>query len=220
LNYAWKPLQELLEFLLKESKTETMTRQVLKGIRNMVRMGGSISLRSGVEKILRNLCSCQLPADLNDAKHVYLCKAVMKIIKESNETLGQKNWLHILLFMEKVNQVLNKNKGEMVKKQMELMQFNVLNKKVGEYIEKYSELGLRKVVKEELKVPNNHNLENKVFNSEKVLSKVKQKTNDTEETKLEFVNEKEELKIFIDSLFVLTTSFTVSLILQLGLNTN
>ena len=59
-----------------------MTRQVLKGIRNMVRMGGSISLRSGVEKILKNLYSCQLPANLNDAKHVYLCKVVMKIVRE------------------------------------------------------------------------------------------------------------------------------------------
>eukprot|EP00826_Nyctotherus_ovalis_P055497 TRINITY_DN736_c0_g4_i1.p2 TRINITY_DN736_c0_g4~~TRINITY_DN736_c0_g4_i1.p2 ORF type:complete len:195 (+),score=31.91 TRINITY_DN736_c0_g4_i1:294-878(+) len=192
-----------------------MTQQILKSMQSMIKMGGSVSLRSGVEKMLRSLCSWLLPADLHeekDFKHVCVCKTTMEIIQEAHNLLGEKDWMHILQFIERITQALNKNKGEMVKRQMELMQFGALNKRVYERIEQYTstkQINSKTFQEEEkLAIKDNQNLENKKIHSER--GTMKHKENAKTEVRLELRDEIENIKACIDSLFVFTSTLDVS----------
>ena len=211
MKYMWWPIIELLEFLLNESNNNDHIIQALKGIETLIGISGSLGLRSAMERILQNLCAWKIDIDLRAITYevgynnICVCKTVAKIAQCSYSLLMQKDWMFILQFLEKINEAFYKNKAEIGKMQMELMQFNVLNKKVENDIEKY----LTKTVQ-------NNNLKNDE----------KERNNKSEESKTDSSNpikdevgkpevlkdEIEKLTSVLDSLFVLTSTFSVILL--------
>jgi len=64
LDYTWKPIHEMLQYILKESDSEMQVQQTLHNIQSLINMTGSVGLNTALQNIIGNLCSWQLPADL------------------------------------------------------------------------------------------------------------------------------------------------------------
>ncbi len=64
LEYTWKPIHEMLEYILKESDSEMQVQQTLHNIQSLINMAGSVKLGDALQGILGTLCSWQLPNDL------------------------------------------------------------------------------------------------------------------------------------------------------------
>ena len=65
LDYTWKPIHEMLEYILKESDNEMQVQQTLHDIQSLINMTGSVNLSSALQNIIGTICSWQLPSDLS-----------------------------------------------------------------------------------------------------------------------------------------------------------
>ncbi len=64
LEYTWKPVHEMLGFVLKTSDSEMQVQQTLHNIQSLINMSGSVGLSAALQNIVSSLCGWQIPADL------------------------------------------------------------------------------------------------------------------------------------------------------------
>jgi len=106
LEYVWKPVHEMLEYILKESDNEMHIQQILQNIQDLVNMTGSISLSTGLQNIIFTLCSWGFPDNLKDlksrCKFISICKIILNIAQSNNRVLDKKSWIFLLGYLQQV----------------------------------------------------------------------------------------------------------------------
>lgn len=138
LGYAWKPILEMLEYIFRECTSESHAKQALDNIQRLIRITGSVSLKSGLQKTIESLCAWKTPeatnADLegwewrNGHKYTYACRAILDTARSLNALLDEENWLTILKALERLSQCFGRK--ESAQQQLDSIHYDVI-KKVG-----------------------------------------------------------------------------------------
>lgn len=139
LEYVWKPIHEMLEYILKEADNEVLTQQILHNIQDLVNMAGTVSLGSGLQSIIFTLCSWEFPENLkeleNAYKYIYICNLILNIAQSNNRVLDKKSWVFILSYLQQVTERIY-GPDEMKK-----VQLSSIEQKVAENCAKYLQGG-------------------------------------------------------------------------------
>jgi len=225
LEYVWKSIYEILEFILKESKSEDLIKKVLDDILRLICMVGSVNISSGLENMVYNLCSWQFPVDWYSLdwksvyKYLYICSSIIKLAQSYNKVLTKKSWVHILNVYQKIGEcTYDYNEAEEI-------QFNKIETRVTSKISKYlkdksitpdSALIVKNINEEEEKDLISNNEEVKQDNKENYDMKENDSLKSIMQHEFALSNKDvnksiEYIKNAIDSIFVFSSLFDVNI---------
>jgi len=132
LEYAWKPLLEMLEYTFRESTNELHAKQALHNIQKLIKIGGTVHQTATLQKVIESLCAWKVPDDLNECtwrngyKYIHIYKTIIDTTKKHYKLLNEENWLTILQSLERLNQCITKN--EAIQQQLDSILYEVTKK--------------------------------------------------------------------------------------------
>ncbi len=159
LDYTWKPVHEMLDYILKTSDNEMQVQQTLHNIQSLINMAGSVGLSVALESVVASLCNWQLPSDLGSHimckkhridentwevgyKHVYVCNAIFNVAQCLHKILDRKAWAHLFDALQKIAVCIRRVEGDMASQDPQPLHFNTVGKRVAENMARYLPKGV------------------------------------------------------------------------------
>lgn len=141
LQHTWKPIHELLEYVLKSTEDETQVQQSLHAIHNLISMSGSSNLKFPMEEITKALCEWEFKGAFEGEawetvhKDVHVARTVVGVGRTLSKVLSGRAWAHVFSALQRVSGCANRLEGD--SSEVELLHFNALSKKIAENIARH-----------------------------------------------------------------------------------
>jgi len=139
LEYNWKPINEMLEYILKTSDNETQIEQTLNDICSLGNVIGRIGLSSALTEIVKKLCLWEISNSVPEFsyKRISILNAVFKVAHSLNGVLDRKAWMYIFQVLKALDHSVYSSEEEAIDENRLLVHFNGLVKEILENFTKY-----------------------------------------------------------------------------------
>ena len=140
-NNSWKHIHELILFILKESDNEVQVQQAFYNIQSLIRLAGTAGNELALLKVLEQLCNHQLPENIIELKwecgykYIFACNTILRTAHYLHGVLKKPGWGSILQALANINSIIYKNKGDLLRRQLDSMHYDKMRKKIAKDFE-------------------------------------------------------------------------------------
>lgn len=138
LNNSWKPVHEMLLFILRESNNEFQIQQVFYNVQSLIRLAGTANNNYALQTLLERLCDYRLPPNIADLdweqsfKCILASNSIVGTARSLHGVLKKPEWGCVFHALVKINEAVYRNKEGLLRKQLESLHYGQMRKKLSE----------------------------------------------------------------------------------------